>query len=135
MSSSCRSTDWIGLSTGHDSKYQVCRVGSNTIEFRLPNRFQSVKQCIRRYELFYEVMNTAVNGGSKAALMRRLKPIITSMYDGDEQKADRLIKLGAHFDRMLKTNKINKHVQKYVDAPQRLREHWTTDCVREVLTR
>lgn len=35
--------------------------GSQGIEFRVVSRFESVKQTIRRYELFYALLDTAVN--------------------------------------------------------------------------
>jgi hypothetical protein len=84
--------------TNH-SKYQTALVKGNCLEFRLPSRFESVKQMMRRYELFYEIVNFSVNkpNGSHEALLKTLEPIILSMYNGDRAKADEVIALARKF--------------------------------------
>ena len=100
----------------HNQKYQPFNVKNSVIEVRLIARFQSVKQLMRRYELMYEIMNFSINNpnGSHSTLMKRVRPIIKSMYGGDEAKADEIISLANSFRRMLVTRKINRDVYPFV---------------------
>ena len=100
----------------HNQKYQPFNVKNSVIEIRLIARFQSVKQLMRRYELMYEIMNFSINNpnGSHSTLMKKVRPIIKSMYGGDEAKADEIISLANSFRRMLVTRKINRDVYPFV---------------------
>ncbi len=92
-------------------KYSVARINPNTLEFRLPSRISSVKQVMRRYELMYELVNFAVNdsGKSISVLHRRLRPIVMSMYERDTAKVDEIFELAGHFNKYIKTGKLNKY--------------------------
>jgi hypothetical protein len=100
---------------GYHHKYQMALIKDFGVEFRVVSRFTSVKQMMRRYELFYELVDFSVNNpnGTFNALLKRLKPIIMSMYDYDEQKVAKLFELAKHFRRMVLTGKIDKHVAPY----------------------
>lgn len=82
----------------HD-KYQFALVKGNCLEFRIPSRFQSVKQMMRRYELFFEIVNYSVNtpNGSHEAFLKKIKPIIVSMYNGNETEANEVLDLAKYF--------------------------------------
>lgn len=88
---------------GWHSKYQLALVKGNCLEFRVPSRVESVKQMMRRYELFYELVNFTVNSpnGSHDSLLKKVRPIILSMYNGDSAKADEIIGLAKHFRKFL----------------------------------
>jgi len=92
-------------------KYSVARINDHTLEFRLPSRVSSVKQVMRRYELMYELVNFAVNdsGKSISVLHRRLRPIVMSMYERDTAKVDEIFELAGHFNKYIKTGKLNKY--------------------------
>jgi hypothetical protein len=100
---------------GYHHKYQMALIKDFGVEFRVVSRFTSVKQMMRRYELFYELVDFSVNNpnGTFNALLKRLKPIIMSMYDYDEQKVAKLFELAKHFRRMVLTGKIDQHVAPY----------------------
>ena len=67
-------------------RYQVALAKDyGCLEYRIVSKFDSVKQMRERYELFYILMDTAVNAPSTSfkALMNKLKPLLTRMYDGN----------------------------------------------------
>jgi hypothetical protein len=97
-------------------KYQTALVKGDVLEFRLPSRFESVKQMMRRYELFYEVVDFSVNNpnGSHLSLMNRLRPIVLSMYNGDADKADKVIGYAKHFRKFILDGTIHQDIAKYL---------------------
>ena len=95
-------------------KYQVALVKGNCLEFRVPSRFESVKQMMRRYELFYEVVNAAVSGTSHDALLKRLKPVVVSMYNGDTAKAEEVLNLAKYFRKFILTGEIHQDIVQFV---------------------
>jgi len=95
-------------------KYQVALVKGNCLEFRLPSRFESVKQMMRRYELFYEVVNASVSNMSHDALLKRLKPVIVSMYNGDVARAEEVMTLAKYFRKFILTGEIHQDIMQYV---------------------
>lgn len=93
------------------SKYVVCRIRQETLEFRLPSRITSVK-CMRdRYKLMYTILDFAINqpDARLSKFHRAIRPIILSMYDGNVEKADAILGLAVHFTQFLKTGKIDKY--------------------------
>ena len=97
-------------------KYQTALVKGNCLEFRLPSRFESVKQMMRRYELFYEVVNFSINkpNGSHEALLKLVKPILLSMYNGEAEKVDEVLKLARHFRKYILTGSIHPDIASYL---------------------
>jgi hypothetical protein len=81
------------------NRYQVSLAKGNCLEFRLPSRFESVKQMMRRYELFYEMVNYSINkpNGSHEAFLKGIAPIVLSMYNGDIEKAGEVLRLAKLF--------------------------------------
>jgi hypothetical protein len=122
--------NWINISS-QTTRYQfgLCKVfpgGSEGIEFRAVSKVKSVKGMMRRYELFYEIVNYAMTHehGNLPALLKIVRPIILSMYNGDEAKVDAICKLSKHFRDMIVTNKINEHVGQWVDPNHEQPRHW-----------
>jgi hypothetical protein len=102
-----------GLSLG---RYQVTLSKGNCLEFRLPSRFESVKQMMRRYELFYELVNYSVNkpNGSHDGFLKVITPIILSMYNGDNDKANEVLKLSKHFRAYILKGEIHQDIAQYL---------------------
>lgn len=99
----------------YGSRYQVCLLKDDRIEFRLPNKFESVKQVMRRYELFYELLDFAVNvKGSQAAFLKRVTPIITSMYNGDADKVKEVLSLAVDFQVYINTGEKRPSIERFV---------------------
>ena len=97
-------------------KYQTALVKGKLVEFRVPSRFQSVKQMMRRYELFYEIVNFSINkpNGSHDTLLKILKPIILSMYNGDVDKTEEVIALSKHFRKFIMNGEIHQDIATYL---------------------
>jgi hypothetical protein len=77
------------------SRYHTALIKGNCLEFRVVARFQSVKQMMRRYELFYELVDFSINkpNGKFKDFLKIVKPIILSMYEGDVAKTEEILKL------------------------------------------
>ena len=101
---------------GCPSKYQVALVKGNCLEFRIPSRFQSVKQCMRRYELFYELVNFSINkpNGNHDAFLKVIKPIILSMYNGNVEDTNEVLRLAKLFREYIVNNTIHPDIAQYV---------------------
>jgi hypothetical protein len=101
---------------GSHHKYQLALVKGNCLEFRVPSRVESVKQMMRRYELFYELINFSINtpNGTHDALIKRLRPIILSMYNGDSAKAEEVIELSKHFRKFILTGEIHSDIAPFL---------------------
>lgn len=108
--------DYGSYRGGWHSKYQVALVKGNCLEFRIPSRFQSVKQCMRRYELFYELVNFSINkpNGSHDAFLKVIKPIILSMYNGNIEETNEVLRLAKLFREYIVNNTIHPDIAQYV---------------------
>lgn len=97
-------------------KYQVALVKGDCLEFRVPSRFESVKQMMRRYELFFELINFSVNNptGTHEAFLRKIKPIILSMYNGDEEKTKQILSLSKEFRTYILKGDISDAVREFI---------------------
>ena len=105
-------------------RYSTTLVKGDCLEFRVPSRFQSVKQMMRRYELFYELLDFSINNpnGSHNSFLKRVEPIISLMYEGDAEKSSYIIGLSKDFRKMLVSNKVNRKVIDFVDPMRSLCE-------------
>ena len=101
---------------GYHHKYQLALVKGNCLEFRLPSKVESVKQLMRRYELFYEVVDFTINtpNGTHSALLKRIKPILLSMYNGDNDKVNAIFKLAEHFREFILNRTIHEDIRQYL---------------------
>lgn len=101
---------------GNHHKYQTALVKGNVLEFRVPSKFESVKQMMRRYELFYEVVNFSVNNpnGSYETLLKKLRPVILSMYNGNVDKVNEVIDLSRHFRKFILTGTIHPSIAEFL---------------------
>ncbi len=91
-------------------KYSFCKLGTNgTIEFRVPPRVTGVKQLMKRYELFYELIDCAVNEVSWSKFLSRVKPIILAMYPDNENKAKLILSQAKYFQKFINTNGERTH--------------------------
>jgi len=108
------------------SKYCLALPKHNCLEFRIPSRFQSVKQMIRRYELMYQIVSFSINtpNGSHAMLMRKVKPILMSMYDGNEQRVNERIKMAEDFRKYILTGHVSELIEPHLSGEQQgVRRH------------
>ena len=63
------------------------------VEFRVVSKFDSVADMRERYELFYMLMDTAINHDTMTfkAFLKAIKPIISRMYLGNESDVERVM--------------------------------------------
>jgi hypothetical protein len=111
----CRSNKRLeDISTG--TRYEVALPKHNCLEFRLPSRFESVKQMMRRYELMYELVDFSVNkpNGTHEAFLKRIKPIILSMYNGEADKVESILSLARYFRAFILKGKISPEIARYL---------------------
>ena len=109
---SSNSDEWTGINVANRRKYHVCLSKDNVIEFRLPARFQSVKQMMRRYEIMYELVDFSVNNpnGSFKTFLKKCEPILMAMYDRDQAKVDEIMTLAQSFQKYIKTGKVTEDI-------------------------
>jgi len=100
----------------NSTRYQVTLSKGDCLEFRLPSRFESVKQMMRRYELFYELVNYSINkpNGSHDGFLKVITPIILSMYNGDNDKTNEVLKLSKHFRDYILKGTIHQDIAQYL---------------------
>ncbi len=118
---------------GTDAKYSVCRLKSNraaTIEFRLPTRVRSVKAMMRRYELFYELVDAAVTGKSYASFVAAIKPILMRMYGRDAAKVTFLLDLAKRFNKFVQNGQVTEHIVYYLQGHHQLTTDYSGDVSR-----
>jgi len=108
--------DNTGHFNGWASKYQMALVKDNVLEFRVVARFQSVKQVMRRYELMYELVNFSVNnpGGSHETFLKRVAPIVLSMYNGNREEADKVIDYARKFQKFINSGAIHPDIAEFL---------------------
>jgi hypothetical protein len=100
-------SDYLG------SRYQVALVKGNCLEFRIPSRFESVKQVMRRYELFYHLVDFSLSSpaGSYETFVKRIRPVVVSMYNGDTDKAEQVLTLSKDFQKFINTGAISDEIR------------------------
>lgn len=98
------------------TRYQVTLSKGNCLEFRLPSRFESVKQMMRRYELMYELVNYSINkpNGSHDGFLKVITPIILSMYNGDTDKANEVLRLSKLFRAFILKGEVHDDIRTFV---------------------
>lgn len=103
-------------SNGWHWKYQMALVKRHCLEFRVPSKFESVKQMMRRYELMFELTNYSVNSprGGHEKFLKNIKPIVVSMYNGDTTKAEEILDLARHFQKFINSGDIHEKIAKYL---------------------
>lgn len=96
-------------------RYQLALVKGDLLEFRVVSRYESVKQMMRRYELFFELLDFAINvGGSFEMFLRRTSGLVVQMYDGDIAKANKVMEMARHFQVFINKGTIHESIKKYL---------------------
>ena len=107
------------MQDGYGDKYQVANVKNSCLEFRIPSRIESVKQMMRRYELIHEIVrfsdeNFGKGWGKHETLLKKIRPIVLSMYNGEEEKCDKIMDLARKFREYILTGEVHPDIQRYV---------------------
>ena len=109
---------------GNGTRYQFAlektfgygREAQGAVEFRIVSKFESVKQCFRRYELCYELMDTAFNSPTSfPSFLKRIRPIVLSMYGNDAAACDLRLEKAKHYQHFINTGKIHESIVSVLD--------------------
>ena len=109
----CRGNFQMDTSNEYGSKYTIANYKTlgddGVVEFRVPSRFTSVKQTIRRYEFFYQMVDFAVNKqhSSLHHFCNAVRPILMSMYDNNTEKVEKTIALAKEFQKVINGGKMD----------------------------
>ena len=70
----------------------------------------------------YELLDFSINNpnGSHNAFLKKVAPIVKSMYSNDEDKTNEILELSKSFRKMILTNKVNRAVISFADPMRRL---------------
>ena len=128
----CSQNPLMEANFAYHTRYQVCLVKGNRVEFRLPSRVTGVKQMMRRYELCYTMLDFAVNrpNASFKTFVKAVSPIVMSMYGRDEAKCYEILRLSEAFNKMLRTGRINRETIAWVDSGRNMTDRWDADLTR-----
>jgi hypothetical protein len=104
------------LHVRYHHKYQVALNKGKVLEFRVVSRFESVKQLMRRYELMYEVVNVAITAPNTnyRTFLKHLSPLVVLMYNGDTNKAMKVLSLAVDFQKFIDTGEVSQDIRKYL---------------------
>ncbi len=96
-------------------KYHVVLAKDKIIELRVPSRVENVKQLMRRYELMYELLDTAFNTKTKSikTFLKRVRPILGRMYDS-ELEVDNICDLSEKFQKYINRGVIDPSIASFL---------------------
>lgn len=103
-------------SNGYHSKYRVALPKGDCLEWRLPSRFTSATQMMRRYEFFYEMVDYVMTTKKPTlkGLLKRTDLIIEMLYEGDKQKAFNIKVLAYHMQEFINKGTIAPEISRYI---------------------
>ena len=103
-------------SNGYHSKYRVALPKDNVLEWRVPSRFTSVAQMMRRYELFYELIDYVMTAKSPniSGALKRVDTILHMSYEGDSEKVASIKDIALDMQRFINTGEIADSIRKHV---------------------
>ncbi len=125
-------SEWAAA-RGYHRKYRVALAKSNgCLEFRLPSAVTSVKSLQLRYDLFYQIVDQSINrpDAKPAALLRKVKPILLKMYDGNADKVKELLRLASSFNQFIEDGVITPKVQPFIDPSGAAKQRWSQSAKR-----
>lgn len=105
-------TDWRG-----SWRYQTIQPKDEYMEIRLPSRFTSVKQMMRRYELCYEMLDCGVRRAKFGTFLKKVDPILMLMYENDRAKVDMIKERAVHFQEFINKGIVHDSIQAFVPPP------------------
>jgi len=102
---------------GSQSRYSVALAkDGGCVEFRLPSAIPSVMSLIRRYEIFYLMLDFAINKDTInfSAFLNKCKPIVLRMYDYNQDRADMILGLAKDFQHYINTGNRRQSVRQFI---------------------
>ena len=97
--------------------YQIALAKSyGCVEFRLPSAIPSVMSLIRRYEMFYLMLDFGINKDriNFTAFLNKCEPIILRMYDYNQDRADMILGLAKDFQHYINTGNRRQSIRPFI---------------------
>jgi hypothetical protein len=87
------------------------------MEIRLPSRFTSVKQMMRRYEICYLMLDCGIKGTNFKTFLKKADSVLMMMYDQDRAKVEAIKERAIHFQEFINKGKVHESIQMFVPPP------------------
>ena len=94
----------------------VINAKSKVAEYRFPSAVPSTESLMKRYSLFFELMDTAVHRPRTRfnTFLEKCRPIVMRMYDQDAAKVEEVFQLARDFQRMLDKGRVTRRILPYL---------------------
>jgi len=94
----------------------VINAKSKVAEYRFPSAVPSTESLMKRYSLFFELMDTAVHRPRTRfnTFLEKCRPIVMRMYDQDAAKVEEVFQLARDFQRMLNKGRVTRRILPYL---------------------
>jgi hypothetical protein len=96
----------------------VINAKSRVAEYRFPSAVPSTESLMKRYSLFFELMDTAVHKPRTRfnTFLEKCRPIVMRMYDQDAAKVEEVFQLARDFQRMLNKGRVTRRILPYLPS-------------------
>jgi hypothetical protein len=86
------------------------------VEFRLPSGVPSVQSLIRRYEIFFELMDFSVNRNriNFNMFLDKCTPILLRMYDYNTERVELILSLAKDFQHYINTGRVRESIREFM---------------------
>ena len=101
---------------GSGSQRGVINAKSGIAEFRLPSAVPSAAALMKRYSLFFELVDTAVHKPTTRfnTFLERCRPIVMRMYDQDIAKVEEVFDFARDFQNMINKGRVSRRILPYL---------------------
>ena len=85
-------------------------------EFRLPSAVPSAAALMKRYSLFFELLDTAIHKPTTRfnTFLERCRPIVMRMYDHDIAKVEEVFEFARDFQNMINKGRVSRRILPYI---------------------
>ena len=96
----------------------VINAKSRVAEYRFPSAVPSTESLMKRYTLFFELMDTAVHRPRTRfnTFLEKCRPIVMRMYNQDATKVEEVFELARDFQRMLNKGRVSRRILPYLPS-------------------
>ena len=96
----------------------VINAKSRVAEYRFPSAVPSTESLMKRYTLFFELMDTAVHRPRTRfnTFLEKCRPIVMRMYNQDAAKVEEVFELARDFQRMLNKGRVSRRILPYLPS-------------------
>ena len=94
----------------------VINAKSKVAEYRFPSAVPSTESLMKRYSLFFDIIDTAVHSPRTSfnTFVERVRPILRRMYDQAAAKVEEVFHLARDFQRMLDKGMVTRRILPYL---------------------